>query len=197
MLRRLLSCVFGGVLAQVIWYTWCETPAGDHYVGGTVSALSSPKPSDQLYLRHTFHVAERPKFAWIRVLASDRLTIYVNGQYLSEVDRDGFDTVAVINIAPYLQTGTNAIALKTQRSFPGQAPIGRRRADQIAVAVRGQYQVGSRIVEIDDSTAWRCCTVPDSGSQWWFQPEYDDHHWPNAERNKRVIRSTLPFTILT
>ncbi len=69
---------------------------------------------DHVWFRKSFGLAARPAFAQLHVTADNNYAVYVNGTLAGADGGDQltvWNTAEVIDIAPYLQAGTNAIAV--------------------------------------------------------------------------------------
>ena len=192
MVRFLPPIALGIVLAHFVWHVYFGTQTGEYYVGGDVTCLQAPSDSSQLYLRHTFHLAQRSRHGWLEILGRSSLKAYVNGQLVGEKHEDGFDIALLVDLTPYLRVGQNTIAIRCAQREAGQptwAVAGREPPPR--VAVQGAYDNGGRRCLINAHSPWCCSNVPARNSHWWFETEFVDLDWSAVERANDVIRASL------
>src|ERR1700693_1103207 len=103
--RFLCVVAFAAALGHFAWHSYFgPTDIPDYVVGGEeLSALTGPDPAmKQLYLRHLLFLPQRPRHAWLQVLALDEIAVYVNGRLLTQEEKEGFAVAAVSDLTPYL-----------------------------------------------------------------------------------------------
>src|SRR5438270_13990000 len=88
----LLVATFALAVGHLAWNAAVGPPvAADYFIGGQVDALVGPNPAAKhLYLRRQLYLSQRPRHAWVRVLARDHVTLYVNGQLVAQESLDEF-----------------------------------------------------------------------------------------------------------
>ncbi|MGW5056017.1 family 78 glycoside hydrolase catalytic domain [Streptomyces sp. NPDC004096] len=128
-------------------------------------------PAGTRYMRRSFDLPDKAQIsaAELQLTADDRFTLYVNGTAVarSPLVADSWRTASIIDIAPYLHTGTNVLAVEATNT--NQGPAG------VLGSLRLQG-AGSPMDLVTDS-GWK---ASDSGHEGWEQPGYDDAAWPNA-----------------
>ncbi|MFC9081814.1 family 78 glycoside hydrolase catalytic domain [Streptomyces sp. NPDC057062] len=128
-------------------------------------------PAGTRYLRRSFDLPDKAQISWaeMQLTADDRFTLYVNGTEVarSPLVADSWRTASIIDIGPYLHTGTNVLAVEATNT--NQGPAG----------VLGSLHLqgaGSPTDLVTDS-GWK---ASDSAHEGWEQPGYGDAAWPNA-----------------
>jgi hypothetical protein len=176
LLRFLVIGAFGVAVGHLAWGAFLGPPlVPDYLLTGGEPALTAPNPeAKNLYLRRQLFLSQRPRRAWLQVLARDELQVYVNGLSLPGLDNLApakFPTGAVLDLAPYLRTGPNVIALAAVQSNVGPPP---------AVAVEGIYVLDDGEHPLRPDEGWRCRTALERRGCWWFETDFDDRHWEVA-----------------
>ena len=161
---------FGLVVGHVARETLVARAAAEYFVESTGPALASSDPSAKnLYLRRVVTMTERPRQAWLQVIAHDRLRVYVNGDMLAGGDRDGLPVAAILDLVPFLQPGSNVIGITARQSSVDVAPV---------VSVTGEYLLSagpSTMIGADEQ--WRATTRYEQG---WLTPEFPERQWAVA-----------------
>ncbi|MEU8946899.1 family 78 glycoside hydrolase catalytic domain [Streptomyces sp. NPDC048489] len=143
--------------ANWIWY-----PEGDP---------SDSAPAGSRYLRRSFDLPEGARIgsAETQLTADDRFTLYVNGTEVAGSARvaDSWRTATVVDIAPYLRTGTNVLAVEATNT--SQGPAG--------VLGSVHFEGAGSPADLVTDSAWKAANSADDG---WEQPGHDDTAWPNA-----------------
>ncbi|MBY0525820.1 MAG: glycosyltransferase family 39 protein [Gemmataceae bacterium] len=180
----LVIVAFAAALGHLIWHAWLgPPPAPEHMVGGEVIALAGPDAdAKQLYLRRKFYLTQYPQHAWIQVVGRDRIRLYVNSRFVSEQILDGFPVAIVADVTPFLKPGRNVIGIVARQSSTDCPPL---------VAVEGGYELldGEHALTVD--VGWRCNTFFERGSDWWFEPEFDDGHWAIPQQVRTTMRGKI------
>src|SRR5437016_3784964 len=132
MLRALIISAFAIALGHLAWHALFKPPVNPEYlVGGQVPALCGPNPDDRhLYVRRELYLSQRPRRAWLQVLARDRVRLFVNGKFVAQQTLAGHAVAILADLAPYLQTGRNILAIIAEQGSIGKPPI---------IAVDGAY----------------------------------------------------------
>jgi hypothetical protein len=182
--RWAVVAAFSAAVGHLAWHALAGPPATPHYlVGGDGPALLAPDPeAKQVYLRRKLYLAHRPRHAWIRVVARDRVQVFVNGMPAGTLSQDGFPVAIVADLTPLMQAGPNVIAVASQRASVGPPP---------AVAVEGACVVNQQVVPLRADASWRSATALDRVAGWWFSPEFKDGHWPYAQTATEPLRAKL------
>jgi 4-amino-4-deoxy-L-arabinose transferase-like glycosyltransferase len=181
MTRLLLVVAFAIAVGHLAWQARFGPPAvPEYFVGGDLPALRGRDPKQKnLYARRFFHLAELPRHAWLKVVARDRLSVYVNGKLLARESADGFPVATVLDLTPHLQTGPNVIAIVARQASIGQPPV---------IAIAGTcWQDRRPKLSLDADHSWRCSSILERQGTWWFQPDFEDRHWAVP----RVVLSPL------
>ncbi|MEU3243057.1 family 78 glycoside hydrolase catalytic domain [Streptomyces sp. NPDC006875] len=143
--------------ANWIWY-----PEGDP---------SDSAPAGSRYLRRSFDLPDGARIgsAETQLTADDRFTLYVNGTEVAGSARvaDSWRTATVVDIAPYLRTGTNVLAVEATNT--SQGPAG--------VLGSVHFEGAGSPADLVTDSAWKAANSADDG---WEQPGHDDTAWPNA-----------------
>lgn len=172
------------VLSHIAWHAFvAPLPASQYMVGGQVQALFAPgSDAKRLYLRRQLFLPRQPRHAWVQVLGRDHVSLYVNGVLAKEATLDGFPLALVVDLAPYMRSGPNVIALVAHQTTVGEPP---------AIAVEGAYDLGDVEHPLRADDQWRCATCFERKAFWWFQPQFDDRHWPFAAVGPRDLRAKV------
>ena len=170
------------VIGHLAWNTWLGPPfTPDPVVGGRMLCLRGTDPAAKhLYLRREIYLAQRPRSAWIHVIARDEVHLYVNGERVGEQNLGGFPVAVVADLATYLKPGKNVIAIASEQASIGIPP---------AVSVTGGYTLGDGEHALGPDESWRCRSFFERTGSWWFAPDFHDRHWPRAERSWEVLES--------
>jgi len=105
--------------------------------------------------------------AWFALTADSALQLYVNGRFVGR-GSGAWRAVQHMNLAPYLQEGTNVLAIKALR----------RRADSAGLIGRLCVAYGNGQVEmLAIDASWRALSEDIAD---WHQPAFDDSTWPAA-----------------
>lgn len=183
----LAVAAFAAALGHLTWHALLAPRAvsGSYFVSADGAALRGPDPAEkQLYLRRTVYLSQPPRHAWIQVLGRDLIQLYVNGHMLQTRRLDSFPVAIVQDIAPYLRTGRNVIAITARQSSIDLPPI---------LAVQGAYTLSDGIHPLQSDTFWRCSAAFERSHAWWFATEFDDNHWPLAEVVSSSLRAGVNF----
>jgi hypothetical protein len=128
------------------------------------------------YYRKHISLGATPLRAPLQVAAPDEFTLYVNGELIAEKAFSSVFTSGVYDIAPYLRSGDNVIAVAVSRgTFPGTASL----------LVEGYWEdtQGGRGVILSGSD-FRSSMVEEwqrAGELAWYSPKFDDSVWPYAK----------------
>ena len=181
-LRWAIITVFSITVGHCGWLTFWPRTTPAYYVGGEIPALIGSSEAKNLYLRRSFHLSQRPRHAWLQVLSGDRLNLYVNGDFVASRTPDGTTQGVVVDITRYLRVGPNVVAIAAHQHTIGHPP---------SVAVDGVYTFGESERPLGVDGLWRCSSVSERTSHWWFSTEFNDRHWPSAIVTKRSLRARM------
>jgi hypothetical protein len=188
----LIVAAFSAVLGHLVYHTVAGPAITPQYmVGGEMTVFKPADPTvKQLYLRRMLYLTQRPRHAWIQVLAQDQVIVYVNGQLVVRKMLEGFPVAVLEDIAPFLREQTNVIAICTHQSSIRVPP---------AIAVTGRYALSDGEHPLETGGDWRHATVFERKAHWWFEKDFDDRHWPNAPTDTRTISAKVdvPPTAIT
>ena len=169
-------------------------------------------PRDRRYqCRKIFELKKIPAKAEIAVTADAKYSLYVNGKYVNFGPARGFQNhwpFDRIDIAPYLQSGRNVIAVLLYGFGLGN----------FTYAFEGEcgFLLGGAIGEVDLSTneSWKIRIAPGyhcavargsgqygfqefydfrSGEDNWFESDYDDSSWPDNTAVSMRIAGCMPW----
>lgn len=142
-----------------------------HWIWYPEGNPSDSAPAGTRCLRRSFDLpaGARISTAETQLTADDRFTLFVNGAEVTSSARvaDSWRTASVIDIAPYLHTGTNVLAVEATNT--GQGPAG--------VLGSLRFEGAGAPPDLVTDRSWKTSNSPDDG---WEQPGYDDAAWPNA-----------------
>ncbi|WP_405833842.1 family 78 glycoside hydrolase catalytic domain [Streptomyces sp. NBC_01176] len=142
-----------------------------HWIWYPEGNPSDSAPAGTRCLRRSFDLpaGARLSTAETQLTADDRFTLFVNGAEVTSSARvaDSWRTASVIDIAPYLHTGTNVLAVEATNT--GQGPAG--------VLGSLRFEGAGAPPDLVTDRSWKTSNSPDDG---WEQPGYDDAAWPNA-----------------
>jgi Dolichyl-phosphate-mannose-protein mannosyltransferase len=177
-----LVLAFSAAAGWLAWNTLIGPPAVPRYVvafEGT--GLSSPdREAKNLYLRRAVYLAQRPRHAWLQVIARDRLRVYVNGEVLGGGDSDGLPVATVLDLVPHLKPGTNVIAITARQSSIGVPPV---------VAIEGAYALSAgQTARIEPDPQWRSSTTFEHG---WLSDTFQDRQWMSPAMAPLSIRAAV------
>ncbi|MER5407189.1 family 78 glycoside hydrolase catalytic domain [Streptomyces sp. NPDC002769] len=142
-----------------------------HWIWYPEGNPSDSAPAGTRYLRRSFDLpaGARISTAETQLTADDRFTLFVNGAEVTSSARvaDSWRTASVIDIAPYLHTGTNVLAVEATNT--DQGPAG--------VLGSLHFEGAGAPADLVTDSSWKTSNSADDG---WEQPGYDDAAWPNA-----------------
>src|SRR5262245_37647412 len=101
--RGLLVAAFAVALGHLAWRAGLGPPLAPDYLvssDGVALAGTDPQPC-KLYLRRELYLSQRPRYAWLQVVACDRVRLYVNGRFLAGQHLDGMPVAVLVDLAPY------------------------------------------------------------------------------------------------
>lgn len=192
--RWFLVATFAVAVGHLAWRTvhGPDSPSSAEYrIGGRMTVLTGTDLSARrLYLRHKFHLAERPRHAWIELLGRDRVDLYVNGSLVQRRDVVRATAAMLVDLAPYLRIGSNVIAVNASQAG----------SDPPLVAVRAAYVLAGEEHSITADDQWRCAHSFDRQALYWFEPDFDDRAWSQAQRGVEYVSGfvdTAPSMIKT
>jgi hypothetical protein len=181
----LAVAAFAAAVGHLTWHALVAPRAvsGSYFVCADGTALRGPDPeAKQLYLRRTLYLSQPARHAWIQVMGRDLIQLYVNGHMLETRRLDSFAVAIVQDIAPYLRTGRNVIAITARQSSIDVPPV---------VAVQGAYTLSDGTHPLRSDSLWRCSAAFERTHAWWFATEFDDNHWPLAEVVPCSLRAAI------
>ena len=163
--------------AQWIWYNLPE---------------SSDMPAERLFFRKMFEVKRQIREVHVQVQCISHGALYVNGQYIGDVDTRAYrspvrlaQAVKVFNVTPYVREGGNCISVEAL-AYP---PLRGRVNAGLQFFGKIQYQDYSEDVILSDAS-WKVSTR--ESSEWqtaafndaeWVQPMIGSNHpEPRLER---------------
>lgn len=185
-LRWLVVALFGAG-AGYYFGNACGPPVAtpEYYAGGAVTVMSHPgEDTKQLYLRRKLFLSQRPRHAWIQVLARDQVQLLVNGGLVAQQALDGCDVGVLADVTPHLKLGRNIIAVIARQTSAGSPP---------QVAVDGRYLLTDGDHPLQSDGDWRCRTVFERGARWWFEADFVDVAWPFVRLSSSYLRPRVPF----
>ena len=144
--RGLIVVAFALVCGHFAWRTFGPPTTPDYCISDEQALVGTDSEARQVYLRRTLYLAERPRHAWLHVVATDSIEVYVNGRCLGSQANCGFPVAMAVDPAPELQRGTNVIAMVVRQTSVGGAP---------AAAVRGGYVLSDGEHSIGPDDPWR------------------------------------------
>ena len=183
---------FSVVLITAIWLGYwgagllTNPPIPTYQVDfGKAKWISPPEQKSIGYFRKNIYVAGVIKHAWIGVAATDSFQLFINNKQvmLNQNPLTNLRTMAVlpsscpsalVDIRPYLQMGTNAIAVYVLRATY---------TSPVRMKLRGQIVFeGGGSQEYQTDPSWRASTYPGVLRNLvpWTDPNVDDQHWPFA-----------------
>jgi hypothetical protein len=134
-----------------------------------------------MYLRRTLFLPERPRHAWLQVIASDRFQLYVNGCLAAHRSRPGFAVADTVDITRHMERGKNVIAVSVERTSLAGA---------MRVAIEGGYRLGAKEHQIP-TDGWRCSNRFERTGSAWFTSDFDDRRWRVAEHRITALRGEV------
>ena len=155
------------------------------------------KPGVAVEFRKSFNLEQKPTSACLQLFADARYVLWVNGTYVErgparfQPNGPEYDSV---EIAPFLQTGTNSVALLCIGNLSG-GKVMRHQPGLTAVLQIGKQTLWSTNESWKWTDATRFRTVSASWANLgeslvdttaedgdWTQPGYDDSQWKSATR---------------
>jgi alpha-L-rhamnosidase len=141
--------------------------------GNWIWASSSGGQQTALF-RRTFSLGYVSDSAILRITGDDSFTVFINGEQVDQSTpgqpgASDWTWVHVLDIAPYLVTGVNVIAV---RAVNGDATA---KADAAGLLARLELP-GQPAIITDESWKVSLDLPPDD----WTQDSFDDSHWPVA-----------------
>ncbi|MGA2033382.1 MAG: glycosyltransferase family 39 protein, partial [Thermoguttaceae bacterium] len=177
---RLIVLAFSLALGWLAWRVFGPAYVPKYFVGGPVTALASCDPDAKvLYLRYTLHLSQRPRHAWLQVLARDQLAVYINGALLISKENSGLTATALADPTPHLQVGANVIAICAHQTSIDRPPV---------VAVEGGYLTSDGEHRFGAEAEWYCSTVFQREGTWWFSGQFDERRLPSPRRVSCELR---------
>ncbi len=175
----LLACAVA--LGDFSFRVWNASPLAEYMVTRTVRPMTlaenskSEKPKKHLYLRRTWYMTEVPVQAWLEVLGHDRLEVFVNGRSIGRSPMVSQSRIAAVmnDITPLLKVGRNSIAIHAPQLHLHRPP-------RVAVSGACEFADGS-VTALGDAADWRAAAVYDRRGQYWFETDFSDEHWEQAE----------------
>jgi len=161
-----------------LWLFCGSSTAPVYSIGGEVSVLEGADDAKNVYLRRSFALARLPRHAWIQVISSDRLRLYVNGIIVARHLSLGHTQGTVVDIRRHLRVGRNTVAIALRQGLVGTPP---------AVAVDGAYVVQDSERSLGSEGLWRCHSFREKANQRWYLADYDDQDWSLARKTKRTL----------
>ncbi len=188
----------------------------------TVEKLDKRKASVLLF-RRKIVLDSRPEDAIIQISADSRYKLYINDQFAEAGPCKGDREVWYydeVNIASYLQKGTNTIAVEVLY-YPeehGKGSYSIFRTGHPGLYVHGSIQTDEEQIDISADERWRCIVdhgveiIPESEIfaplqllenrkqdpeiLFWKKNIYDDHNWESAVYDKTLNLQISPGNLL-
>lgn len=91
---------------DILGHIWVDDPFDDARVGSTPS-----------YFRKQFWLKEKPKHGRLTILTDDDAQVWINGHLAVDDQSGGVNIITNVDITPYLQMGSNLVAVKAHDSF--------------------------------------------------------------------------------
>lgn len=130
-------------------------------------------PVGSRYFRRTFELpaGQAITSAEMQLTADDAFTLHVNGEEAARSPRvqDAWRTATVVDIAAYLQPGSNVIAIEAINTQPGPAGL--------LGTLEVELDSGGDPVRLVTDDTW---VSSDTEAEGWQQPEFDGSAWPAA-----------------
>jgi hypothetical protein len=181
--RWFLVLAFAAAVGHLAWHAVIGPPSPNYVVGGPVTAMGSLSPKDKnLYLRRTVHLSQKPRHAWIQLLGRDELTLHVNGTLVEQVALPTYPVAIVADLTTYLHEGRNVIAITARQSSIATPPVA---------AVEGAYVLNDSEHRLTTDPEWRYSAVFERGAVYWFEPDFDDQHWPRVALRSAELRAEV------
>jgi len=181
----LLVAAVAVAVGHLAWHTLIGPPLAPEYqLRAEGPALCNPSSAEkQLYLRRSLYLSQRPRHAWLQVLARDRVQVFVNGLQVARQVHDAFPVGVVVDLTPHVDEGHNVIAIVTHQRTVGDPPV---------VAVRGAYTQSDGEHPIEADALWRCRSIYEWRAHWWFETAFDDRPWPYAQLTVASLCAKVP-----
>ncbi len=167
---------FGVVLGGIAWTTFVGPGPVRYPVAWRAPWIVLPgSPITQTYFRKKLYLSEPPRRAWIKVVAPNTYTLYVNGEPVGGEKSVLRNVTGFHDITAKLLAGTNVIGFDVEQStYRGRARL----------AVEGEFEGWHGIrTPIASDTTWKAAPYrqrqPDGGPAW-FDIAFDDTTWPKA-----------------
>ncbi len=126
---------------------------------------SAPAQNEIAFLRRTFAITQTPQRAGLRAAADRRMTLFLNGTKIADVD--GYQRMAKFDVTHAVKPGANVIALRAQND---SGPAG------ILAQLTLTYADG-RTETILSDTSWQASLREERG---WEQPDFAARGWFHA-----------------
>jgi hypothetical protein len=186
-LRYLLVLLFALPVGHVAWRVYLAPREESEYIaGGELPALAGADPDARhLFLRRTLHLPQKPRHAWLELLATDRVHLLVNGHFVESKRLDGYCVAIVADLTRHLLPGKNVIGIHASQSSMGRPP---------RVAVRGGYVLSDGEHPIAADEEWRYTDHFERRDSWWFTEQFDEKNLPRAVITTANLRAktTMP-----
>jgi len=164
--------------ALLLTITLCQQAAGEDAQWIWSPAYDKElAPAGDCYFRKSFNI-DSPEEGQIEIGCDDRYELFVNGRLVGS--GENWKVLDVYDVAKYLISGPNTIAVKGANSEQGSAGLVAR----VVVKQRG----GTHVTHSTDGT-WKTSLKEFTG---WQKPRYEDTQWL-AARSFGVVGATLPW----
>ncbi|MFH0983216.1 MAG: glycosyltransferase family 39 protein [Planctomycetota bacterium] len=189
MRKRLVQGVvlltFGAAVGRFTFFTYGPAALINHLVGGNLEVLRGAAPQGRdPYVRRTLYLPQRPRTAWAQLVGTDQVELYVNGALLLRRKSPLGPAAIVADLTPHLREGKNVLGVVARQGTLDRPPV---------VSVTGAYTLDDGEHSFGTDGPWRYAEHVDCGADYWFTPEFDDSHWPMAQRERRTLRSIVPL----
>ena len=175
LLELLVTVAFAAAAGHVAWKTAFPTEPAYRHLAGQYRVLASADRHDRnVYFRHSFHLSERPRSGWIRLIGHDQVELYANGELITTQQAETVSAMIVADLTPHLRAGNNVVALACRQQTLDNPP---------QVAVEGECRLGDSVHKIDADCPWRYSNICERGGDYWFTAEFDDSGWAWASRD--------------
>jgi urease gamma subunit len=147
------------------------------------------KGPSHIFLRKTFVLEEKPRNAWLQIIADSHARVWVNGKYVDEVYARRTlsawvesQRVRARQVTDLLRRGKNVIAVEVRQYVPGRAALAN-------VVVEATMKNGRKLTILSDPY-WKAADRPMPG---WNRWDFYDADWPNAVTGEIKWKISRPY----
>jgi hypothetical protein len=171
-----LVMIYGFLLGYFIWHTFFGYIPKTYPVNWQARWIAYPgEELSQSYFLKKIYLAEKVRHAWLKVMAPDSFTVYVNGKLIGTASRPLDNVTQHFDLTQALQSGPNIIAISNYRiTHPGKSKI----------VVEGSYEdwQGNQH-RITSDASWRVSRLQEwqyLGGPMWYENGFNDVYWKHA-----------------